>query len=135
VIGASFLCPVWSGIPLALTMRWSSIRRSALQTVTVLQGVSPLALSGLAGPRLAIGNGVLLGLPRASITFAAYVQGMGTLNGVGQHQFVATVVDNHYQSRADRFGLRVIDGNFVTVNHCTFGPVDLTSGQTRIVHG
>jgi hypothetical protein len=65
----------------------------------------------------------------------AYIQGIGTLNGVGQHQFVATVVDNHHQGRTDRFGLRVIDGNFVTVNHCTFGPVDLTSGQARIVHG
>lgn len=65
----------------------------------------------------------------------AYIQGMGTLNGVGQHQFVATIVDNHLQARADRFGLRVIDGNFATVNDCTFRTVDLTSGQARIVHG
>lgn len=65
----------------------------------------------------------------------AYIQGMGTLNGVSPLQFVATVVDNHLQSRADRFGLHVIDANFVTVNHCTFGPVGLTSGQARIAHG
>jgi len=65
----------------------------------------------------------------------AYVQGTGTLNGVAGHQFVATIVDNHHQGLTDRFGLRVIDGNFATVNHCTFGPVDLTSGQARIVHG
>lgn len=64
----------------------------------------------------------------------AYIQGIGTLNGVGKHQFVATVVDNHHQARIDRFGLRVIDSNFVTVNHCTFAPVDLASGQARITH-
>jgi hypothetical protein len=65
----------------------------------------------------------------------AYIQGMGTLNGVGKHQFVATVVDKHHQARIDRFGLRVIDRNFVTVNHCTFAPVDLASGKARITHG
>ncbi|HEX8917998.1 MAG TPA: fibronectin type III domain-containing protein [Chloroflexota bacterium] len=63
----------------------------------------------------------------------AYVQGVGTLNGVGNHQFVVTVVDNHQQGSADRFGMQVVNGNYAPVDDCTFLPVNLALGQARIV--
>jgi hypothetical protein len=62
----------------------------------------------------------------------AYIQGVGTLNGVAGQRFVIMVID--HQGRGDRFGMRVISGTYTTVNDCTFGPVTVISGHATVLH-
>jgi hypothetical protein len=62
----------------------------------------------------------------------AYIQGIGTLNGVAGQRFVITVIDN--QGHGDRFGIRVISDTYTTVNDCTFGPVTVISGHATVLH-
>jgi len=57
-----------------------------------------------------------------------------TLNGVGDHTFRATVVDNGEPGRDDQFGLRVTAPGGVIIPGLTFDPITLSGGNIQVPH-
>ena len=60
--------------------------------------------------------------------------GKATLNGVGNHGFRATVVDNGEPGSGDQFGLRVIAPGGAIIPGLTFDPITLSGGNIQVPH-
>jgi len=60
--------------------------------------------------------------------------GKATLNGVGNHTFRATVVDNGESGRNDQFGLRVTAPSGAIIADLTFDPITLSAGNIQVPH-
>ena len=60
--------------------------------------------------------------------------GKATLNGVGNHTFRATVVDNGEPGGNDRFGLRVTAPGGAIIPGLTFDPITLSGGNIQVPH-
>ena len=60
--------------------------------------------------------------------------GKATLNGVGNHTFRATVVDNGEPGGNDRFGLRVTALGGAIIPGLTFDPITLSGGNIQVPH-
>jgi hypothetical protein len=65
----------------------------------------------------------------------ANATGKATLNGVGNHAFIARIIDNGEPGTNDRFGLRVTDPNGNIVVDMTFDPVQLEGGNVQVPQG
>jgi len=65
---------------------------------------------------------------------SAVIIGKATLNGVGNYEFRATVVDNGEPGTADRFGLQIRDRNGALVTSLTFAPVVIDGGNIVVPH-
>jgi hypothetical protein len=65
---------------------------------------------------------------------SAVIVGKATLDGVGNHEFRVTVVDNGEPGSADRFGLQVKDKNGAAIASLTFAPILLNSGNVVVPH-
>ncbi|MCI0389062.1 MAG: M36 family metallopeptidase [Acidobacteria bacterium] len=59
--------------------------------------------------------------------------GRGTLNGVANHTFRATVVDNGEPGSSDQFGVNVITPGGVVIPGLTFNPITLSSGNVQVL--
>ena len=55
--------------------------------------------------------------------------GKATLNGVGNHSFIARIIDNGELGLTDRFGLRITDPGGNVVVNLTFDPIQLSGGN------
>ncbi|HEX6047205.1 MAG TPA: S8 family serine peptidase [Pyrinomonadaceae bacterium] len=62
----------------------------------------------------------------------AIPSGKATLNGVGNHTFIARVTDNGEPGFADRFGLRVTSPAGVILVDLTFDPIQLSGGNFSV---
>jgi hypothetical protein len=60
--------------------------------------------------------------------------GKATLNGVGNHTFRATVVDNGEPGRNDKFGLQVTAPSGAIIADLTFDPITLSAGNIQVPH-
>ncbi|HEU0174483.1 MAG TPA: M36 family metallopeptidase [Blastocatellia bacterium] len=60
--------------------------------------------------------------------------GKATLNGVGNHKFRVTVVDNGEPGRNDQFGLQVTAPNGAIIPGLTFDPITLRGGNIQVPH-
>jgi subtilisin-like proprotein convertase family protein len=60
--------------------------------------------------------------------------GKATLNGVGNHTFRATVVDNGEPGSSDQFGLRVNAPGGAVIPGLTFDPITLSGGNIQVPH-
>jgi hypothetical protein len=60
--------------------------------------------------------------------------GKATVNGVGNHTFRATVVDNGEPGRNDQFGLRVTAPSGAIIADLTFDPITLSAGNIQVPH-
>jgi extracellular elastinolytic metalloproteinase len=60
--------------------------------------------------------------------------GKATLNGVGNHGFRATVVDNGEPGSNDQFGLRVTAPGGAIIPGLTFDPITLSGGNIQVPH-
>jgi subtilisin family serine protease len=58
--------------------------------------------------------------------------GKATVNGIGNHSFIARVIDNGEPGFADRFGLRVTNPSGVIVVDLTFDPIQLSGGNFSV---
>jgi hypothetical protein len=58
--------------------------------------------------------------------------GKATVNGVGNHSFIARVIDNGDPGYADRFGLRLTNPSGVIVVDLTFDPIQLSGGNFSV---
>jgi len=58
--------------------------------------------------------------------------GRATLNGVGNHGFIARVIDNGEPGNSDQFGLRVTDPGGALVLSLTFDPITLSGGNVSV---
>jgi hypothetical protein len=58
--------------------------------------------------------------------------GKATLNGVGNHGFIARIIDNGEPGVNDRFGLRVTAPNGSIVIDLTFDPLQLSGGNFSV---
>ena len=61
--------------------------------------------------------------------------GKAKVNGVGNHTFRATVVDNSLLGRTDRFGLQVTAPGGAVIPDLTFDPITLNSGNILVSDG
>jgi hypothetical protein len=64
----------------------------------------------------------------------AYILGKATLNGVGNHSFQATVIDNGEPGTSDQFGLQVKDPTGTVIPDLTFPPITLSGGNIVVPH-
>ena len=62
----------------------------------------------------------------------AIVMGKATLNGVGNHSFRATGIDNSETGIGDKFGLQVTSPSNVNIPDLTFAPITLTGGNIQV---
>src|SRR5262249_43560069 len=60
--------------------------------------------------------------------------GKATLNGVGNHTFRVTVVDNGEPGGNDQFGLRVTAPGGAIIPDLTFNPITLSGGNIQVPH-
>jgi hypothetical protein len=60
--------------------------------------------------------------------------GKAALNGVGNHTFRATVVDNGEPGRNDQFGLQVTAPSGAIIADLTFDPITLSAGNIQVPH-
>jgi hypothetical protein len=60
--------------------------------------------------------------------------GKATLNGVGNHTFRVTVLDNGEPGRDDQFGLRVTAPGGAVIPDLTFDPTTLSDGNIQVPH-
>lgn len=58
----------------------------------------------------------------------------GTLNGIGNHKFRVTVVDNGEPGRNDLFGLQVTNPGGAIIPGLTFNPITLSGGNIQVPH-
>ena len=58
--------------------------------------------------------------------------GKATVNGVGNHSFIARIIDNGDPGFADRFGLRITNPSGVIVVDLTFDPIQLSGGNFSV---
>ena len=58
--------------------------------------------------------------------------GKATLNGVGNHSFIARVIDNGEAGSTDRFGLRLTSPSGVLLVDLTFDPIQLSGGNFSV---
>lgn len=73
----------------------------------------------------AIGNVAIVGNE-------AVATGKAILNGVGNHAFIARIIDNGEPGSSDKFGLRVIDPGGAVVLRLTFDPITLSGGNVSV---
>lgn len=71
------------------------------------------------GPLVIVGN-------------AAILQAKATLNGVGNHTVIATMVDNGEPGSSDQFGLKVQAPNGNPVPSMNFAPITIQSGNVQV---
>jgi hypothetical protein len=57
--------------------------------------------------------------------------GTMTLNGVANHTFRVTAVDNSNSGRGDQFGLQVFAPDGTSIPVMTFDPIDLRGGNIQ----
>ena len=60
--------------------------------------------------------------------------GKATVNGVWNHTFRVTVVDNGEPGRNDQFGLQVTAPNGTVIPGLTFNPITLSGGNIQVHH-
>jgi hypothetical protein len=65
---------------------------------------------------------------------SAVIVGKANLDGVGNHEFRVTAVDNGEPGTADRFGLQVRDRSGAGIASLTFAPILLDSGNIIVPH-
>jgi hypothetical protein len=58
--------------------------------------------------------------------------GKATVNGVGNHSFIARVIDNGDSGSSDRFGLRVTSPSGIILVDLTFDPIQLSGGNFSV---
>jgi hypothetical protein len=58
--------------------------------------------------------------------------GKATLNGIGNHSFIARIIDNGEAGSTDRFGLRVTNPAGAIVIDLTFDPIQLSGGNFSV---
>jgi len=58
--------------------------------------------------------------------------GKGTVNGVGNHNFIARIIDNGDPGTTDRFGLRVTSPTGAILIDLTFDPIQLSGGNFSV---
>jgi len=58
--------------------------------------------------------------------------GKGTLNGVGNHSFIARIIDNGDSGLTDQFGLRVTSPSGNILIDLTFDPIQLSGGNFSV---
>ena len=58
--------------------------------------------------------------------------GKATVNGIGNHSFIARIIDNGEPGSADRFGLRLTNPAGVIVVDLTFDPIQLSGGNFSV---
>jgi hypothetical protein len=63
----------------------------------------------------------------------AVFAGRGTLNGVANHSFRATIVDNGEPGSSDQFGFNLITPGGVVIPNLTFNPITLSSGNNSVL--
>ncbi|HEX6716160.1 MAG TPA: S8 family serine peptidase [Pyrinomonadaceae bacterium] len=68
----------------------------------------------------------------AIVNNEAIPTGKGTLNGVGNHSFIARIIDNGEPGTTDRFGLRVTSPSGVILTDLTFDPIQLSGGNFSV---
>jgi hypothetical protein len=62
----------------------------------------------------------------------AMPSGKATVNGVGNHSFIARVIDNGEPGVNDRFGLRLTNPSGQLVLALTFDPIQLSGGNVQV---
>jgi hypothetical protein len=62
----------------------------------------------------------------------ALPSGKATVNGVGNHSFIARIIDNGDPGSTDRFGLRLTNPSGVIVVDLTFDPIQLSGGNFSV---
>jgi hypothetical protein len=65
----------------------------------------------------------------------AVITGKATLNGVGNHGFRATVVDNGEPGTTDQFGLNVTNPTGAVMTSLTFAPLTIDGGNIQVPQG
>ena len=68
----------------------------------------------------------------AIVANEAKPSGKATVNGVGNHSFIARVIDNGDPGFADRFGLRVTSPAGLVLIDLTFDPIQLSGGNFSV---
>jgi hypothetical protein len=68
----------------------------------------------------------------AIVANEAKPSGKATVNGVGNHSFIARVIDNGDPGLMDRFGLRVTTPGGVVLIDLTFDPIQLSGGNFSV---
>jgi subtilisin family serine protease len=68
----------------------------------------------------------------AIVANEAIPTGKATLNGVGNHSFIARVIDNGELGTTDRFGLRVTNPAGALLIDLTFDPIQLSGGNFSV---
>ena len=58
--------------------------------------------------------------------------GKATVNGAGNHGFIARVIDNGDPGSTDRFGLRVTSPSGAILVDLTFDPIQLSGGNFSV---
>jgi hypothetical protein len=58
--------------------------------------------------------------------------GKATVNGSGNHSFIARIYDNDELGLADQFGLRITNPSGVVVVDLTFDPISLSGGNFSV---
>ena len=59
--------------------------------------------------------------------------GRASLNGVANHSFRATIVDNGEPGSSDQFGLNVINPGGMVIANMSFNPITLSSGNVQVL--
>jgi hypothetical protein len=68
----------------------------------------------------------------AVVSNEAIPTGKATLNGVGNHNFIARLIDNGEPGSTDRFGLRVTSPTGAILVDLTFDPIQLSGGNFSV---
>jgi len=63
----------------------------------------------------------------------AVISGRATLNGLANHTFRATAVDNGDPGSSDQFGLNVVNPGGTVIPDLTFNPITLSSGNIQVL--
>ena len=71
-------------------------------------------------------------MPRCLRSPAQVPTGKATVNGGGNHSFIARIIDNGEPGFADRFGLRVTDPGGNILIDLTFNPIQLSGGNFSV---
>jgi hypothetical protein len=58
--------------------------------------------------------------------------GKATVNGVGNHGFIARIIDNGEPGSSDQFGLRIANPSGIIVVDLTFDPITLSGGNFSV---
>jgi hypothetical protein len=68
----------------------------------------------------------------AIVANEALPTGKATVNGTGNHGFIARIIDNGEPGSSDRFGLRVTSPAGAILVDLTFDPIQLTGGNFSV---